>query len=118
MANKRCVSCGKLIMCEPLDKPLCSDCDNESSFDKKKFKYAPKNFLIQAGHPDNKEFKAKAIIIAHNMENAGNPNTLLVLRLRRKGFTSISIAEIIQIVEDTCPHCYNSDAGCQCTNCN
>jgi len=66
------------------------------------------------------EEKAKALIAAHNKESFAvvSGNSLLVRRLIKRGFSSVAIAEIIEIVEDICHHCYNDDAGCQCTNCN
>jgi len=42
--------------------------------------------------------------------------TLLVKRLREKGFEGKQLVSILDIIIITCPHCWDGDEDCQCEN--
>ena len=49
-------------------------------------------------------------------DDNANIAPLFISRLQRAGFNGAQIEAVLQIVENTCTHCWDSDSGCQCWN--
>jgi DNA-binding transcriptional MerR regulator len=47
--------------------------------------------------------------------NYSDEDCLLVKELKALGFNIAQIAAILQLIDNTCKHCWNSNSDCNCT---
>jgi len=58
---------------------------------------------------------ADEIITEFNRNHTFNSNDcLFIRRLREVEFSNIQIAAVINILDETCPSCFDSPIGCHC----
>jgi len=63
---------------------------------------------------DREDNYAPKFIAEFCKKNKINPSSLMLTRLRTRGFSTVQLMYILDILEASCPNCYDGDLSCKC----
>ena len=72
--------------------------------------------LVMVQKPEDIEFARIVIKEFNDYAVCHDSDALFIKKLKDYGISEMHIADVIQTINDTCHHCWDSESGCQCWN--